>query len=99
MKLLASSDPHMKDGFANRVGVGKGGSEGLGWALNGAHTPETFEGPVGLLSSDTKLGCKSTVEVEKEAGAEAEAMCEVSNSGTTEAGTRAGEAGLGALFE
>ena len=47
MKLLVSSGPHMNEGFAIRVGFGKGGSEGLGWALDGAldgvHTPETFE--------------------------------------------------------
>ena len=48
MKLLAPSDPHMNVRFANGVGVGKGSSEGLGWVLNGAHTPETFKGPVGL---------------------------------------------------
>ena len=35
---------------------------------------------------------------EEEAGAEAGAVCEASNSGTAEAGTRAGEVGLGAMF-
>ena len=91
MKLLAVSGPHMNEGFTIEVGFGKGGSQGLGWALDGvldgAYAPETFEGSVEFLSGDTELGCESALG-EEEVGAKAEVVCETSNSGTVEAGIR-----------